>query len=63
MIIPLATFGVLPMVKSANLTMVLLVPFLPLVTGADPGFLERGFKYIKRGFVFQHFTIFFYISP
>ena len=28
----LATFGVLPMVKSANLPMVLLVPFLPMVT-------------------------------
>ena len=28
----LATFGVLPMVKSVNLPMVLLVPFLPMVT-------------------------------
>ena len=27
-----ATFGVLPTVKSANLPMVLLVPFLPMVT-------------------------------
>ena len=27
-----ATFGVLPMVKSVNLPMVLLVPFLPMVT-------------------------------
>ena len=28
----LATFGVLPMVKSENLPMVLLVTFLPMVT-------------------------------
>ena len=28
----MATFGVLPMVKSVNLPVVLLVPFLPMVT-------------------------------
>ena len=36
--------------------------FVSIGAGADPGFLEGGFKSIKRGFVFNILPDFSYIS-
>ena len=39
------------------------ISFLSTKTGADPGFLEEGFRSIKRGFVFNLLPDFFHKFP
>ena len=49
----LATFGVLPMVKSANLPNVLLVPFLPMVPRNPERFSANGTIGRSHGGIFM----------